>query len=68
MAVVDASAQTPEPSTSAPLRRVTLSLRGGPAAVEGCNEPDDGPPRRFSGWLELAAALEALLDPPATKD
>lgn len=61
---LDAAPPPPRPAPPEdPLRRVTLALRGGATAVEGFIELDDAPPRAFSGWLELAAALESLLDP-----
>jgi hypothetical protein len=41
-------------------RRVTVELEEGAGPIRGSLDLGDGDPRAFSGWLELASALEAL--------
>jgi hypothetical protein len=40
---------------------VTIELDRGSGQIAGEVRPDDGPPRRFSGYMGLMAAIEALL-------
>ncbi len=53
----------------APAHRVVLDLDGGPGPIAGSVRDVDGVPRRFVGWLELCALLEAARgtagNPPA---
>jgi hypothetical protein len=47
--------------------RVILELGSG-EPVEGFLVADDGPPRAFSGWMELVAVLQSVLDEAALSD
>ncbi len=41
-------------------QRVTVELEAGVGPIRGRLDAGDGDPRAFSGWLELASALESL--------
>lgn len=46
-----------------PARRVVLDLDLRPGPIAGTVEDEDGVPRRFAGWLELCALLDAARTP-----
>jgi hypothetical protein len=64
---------TPERSTAkllcmaAQTRKMTLEIEQGSDPISG-RLADDRGTQPFSGWLELAAALQAALDPPDGED
>lgn len=43
----------------APVRRVQVDLEPGPGPIQGTVSGEQETPRRFAGWLELCALLEA---------
>jgi hypothetical protein len=43
-------------------RRIIIDARVGDGAISGSARNEFGEPKPFQGWLELLAALDALLD------
>lgn len=49
-------------------RRVIIDAQVGDGQITGSARHESGEPRQFSGWLELLAALDGLLDGPTLSE
>lgn len=49
-------------------RRVIIDARVGDGQITGSACQESGAPKQFSGWLELLAALDVLLEEPTLSE